>query len=307
MTQGVEAGSREELHKRLRARLAASLVLLPDKPEETVEATLAALWLAAAGTPASASASILTSLPALDAPAVARLHALVEARLAGRPLAYLTGRQRFMGVELEAAPDALIPRAETEVLARAAIALLGEAGKGPSVAVDACTGSGNVAIAVAAAVPRCRIFAADLSPGAVALARRNVERCSLADRVTVELGDLLAPFSGPDFNGRVDLVTCNPPYISSPRLAHMAAEIADHEPRMAFDGGPLGIRILTRIVEDSAAVLRAGGWLALEVGHGQARGVASRVERTGHYDALREWTDAAGVVRAIGCRRKAHG
>src|SRR5688572_30469570 len=173
------------------ARLARELETLPDKPEETVEATLAALWLAAAGQSRSAASATGDPLPPLDADALARLEALVARRLAGIPLAHLTGRQRFMGLDLLAGPGALIPRAETELLARTALAQLAHAGAAPLV-VDACTGSGNVALAIASHAPHARVAAADISGEAVELARRNSAALGLAERVDFRVGDLLA-------------------------------------------------------------------------------------------------------------------
>lgn len=296
---GAMAALREECAARL-----APLDGLPDKPEETREAALAALWLAAAGTPCSADAASTRHLPDLDPAAATRLRGMIARRLEGVPLAHLTGRQRFLEVELESAPDALIPRRETEVLGRAALGLLREMQGSGLVVIDLCTGSGNVALAIAVHEPRARVSAADLSPDAVALARRNVGRCALRERVTVEAGDLLAPFDDARFHGAVDLITCNPPYISSAKVDTLPAEIAAHEPRLAFDGGPLGIRILNRLVQEAPLFLRDGGWLAFEVGLGQARGMRRRLEQVGAYDAIQEATDAQDVARALLARRK---
>jgi release factor glutamine methyltransferase len=295
-----------ELRRELRARLDQGLAVLPDKPEETVEATLAALWLAAHGTALSAEAAAMRDLPTLDAAQEARVRELVERRLAGKPLAHLTGRQRFMGLELEADPAALIPRRETEVLANAAIGLLAENASATALEViDVCTGSGNVALAIAAHEPRARVHAADLSPEAVALARRNAALVGLADRVTFESGDLLAPYDATRFHDALDLLSCNPPYISSAKVDTMPHEISRHEPRLAFDGGPLGIRVLNRLIQEAPRFLRAGGWLVFEVGLGQARGVRKRLEQLGRFDAIREYRDAAGEVRALAARRGA--
>jgi release factor glutamine methyltransferase len=309
LLQGDEAQRLDDDAHRLlagaHARL-APLDTLPDKPEDTPVAAVRALWCLAAGVPLSAAAAMGHPLPALDAAQRLRFDALVQQRLAGVPLAHLTGRQRFMGLELLAGPEALIPRHETELLARAATALLQQAAQerdGAVLALDVCTGSGNVALAMAAQVPAARVHAADLSADAVALARRNAAHLGLGDRVTVHEGDLLAPFDTPEFVGRVDVLSCNPPYISSARVPAMAAEIAAHEPALAFDGGPLGIRILQRLLREGPRFVRPGGWLAFEVGAGQGAGVMRRLSADAGFAELRSVCDAAGEVRAVLARR----
>lgn len=292
------------LAERTLAELESGLRTLPDKPEETTVSALRALWLLAAGTAVSPAGALTTALPVLDEAQRARLAGFVARRLGGTPLAHLTERQRFMGLEMLAGPGALIPRAETEIVAHAAIdvarALAAEVAA--PVVVDSCTGSANVAAAVAHAVPSARVFASDLSADAVALAERNIAHLGLAGRVQLRCGDLLAPFETPEFLGRVDLVTCNPPYISTARTTQMASEIAEHEPRLAFDGGPLGVRILQRLVAEAPRLLRRGGWLAFEVGLGQAPSVAKRLAQGGAYADVRTVADHEGQPRVLVAR-----
>ena len=282
---------------------------LPDKPEETADSTLRALWHTAAGQPRSAQAALRTPLPELDAAATQRLHALLAQRLAGIPLAHLSGRQQFLGLEMLAGPEALVPRKETELLGRAVIDLACIASSDhpdaadPYTVVDVCTGCGNLALAIASAVTRARVLGADLSEDAVALARRNAAHLGLQSRVQFRAGDLLAPFDTPEFEGRVDLLTCNPPYISSGKVAQMDAEIAGHEPPLAFDGGPLGVSILMRLLQDAPRFLRAGGWLGFEVGLGQGPSLVRRLRASGVYSEVRELADDTGAIRAIVARR----
>lgn len=285
----------------------AGIATLPDKPEDTPVAAARALWWLAAGLPVSAVAAVERELPALDDAQLVRFQALVQQRVAGVPLAHLTGRQRFMGLELLAGPEALIPRHETELLAAAASALLEEAAhqRGRVLAIDVCTGSGNVALAMASRVPSARVHAADLSADAVVLARRNAAHLGLSERVQVHEGDLLTPFERDEFIGAVDVLTCNPPYISSARVPEMAAEIAAYEPSLAFDGGPLGIRILQRLLREGPAFVRPGGWLAFEVGLGQGAGVMRRLQADKGFSELRGVSDAAGEVRAVLARKSA--
>jgi release factor glutamine methyltransferase len=290
-----------DLYRDLLDRLARDLKVLPDKSEETPASTLSALWHAAAGTPRSARHVGQDDLPALDDAARASLLAMIERRLTGVPLAHLTGRQHFMGLELLASGEALVPREETELLGYAALALVRErvAEAGQATVLDVCTGSGNLAVALAWHEPRARVFGADLSVDAVGLARRNAQQLGLADRVEFRDGDLLAPFDEPAFHGVVDCLTCNPPYISSAKVGSMAEEIAAHEPRLAFDGGPFGIRILQRLITDAPRFLRPGGWVAFEVGLGQGPAMAQRVQGNPRYVETRTVSDRAGSVRAI--------
>lgn len=301
------ASAHEALYRSLEMDIEGQLVPLADQPAETVAATLAAIWHAAAGNPLSARAAIETPLPVLDPAGEERARELVRRRLEGAPLAHLTGRQRFMGLEMIASPEALIPREETELLARAALAAVQAAAdaRGKAMAIDVCTGSGNLAAAIAFHEQRSHVWAADLSPDAVALAQRNADRLGLADRVSIALGDLLEPFGKAEFLGQVDLVVCNPPYISSAKVDQMAPEIRGHEPRIAFDGGPFGIRILARLIEAAPALLRGGGVLAFEVGRGQGPGLRRRLERDEHYSSVEEIADANGESRAILARTRA--
>ena len=281
--------------------LAMGFKALPDKPDETTTATLAALWHTAAGNPISVQRTTTKVLPELDQDEIAKLTGLLRERIAGTPLAYLTGRQQFMGVELIATAGALIPREETALLGDAALtqlrAIVRE--RGHAKVIDVCTGSGNLALALAWHEPCAHVWGADLSEEAVTLARRNLAHVDLADRVEFRCGDLLSPFDTPAFHGCVDLLVCNPPYISSGKVDGMANEIIGFEPRMAFDGGPLGIRILLRLIAEAPRYLRDGGWLAFESGLGQGPGIRKRLEQNGGYVDIIEATDRHGHTRAL--------
>ena len=283
------------------AALALRLQTLPDKPEETVDATLRTLWQLASGQALSVEAAMRTALTPLDAAGEGRLNTLIEQRLSGIPLAHLSGRQHFMGLEMLAGKEALIPRAETELLGTAALQVLRElaAGKDHITVVDVCTGSGNLALALAHHEPRARVFAADLSAEAVDLARRNALHLGLGQRVELRVGDLLEPFNQPEFHGQVDLLVCNPPYISSKKVDTLTDEIGGFEPRLAFDGGPLGVAILNRVIREAPLYLRPGGWLAVEVGLGQAAAMVKRMQNTGTYRSVKALTNHVGEPRAV--------
>ena len=274
---------------------------LPDKPEETAEGVLRALWSTACGVPVSVGRAALSRLPELDPSALERLQALIERKRAGVPLAHLTERQLFMGLELLTGPAALIPRKETEVLGRAALAKirrLAEHG-GEARVLDVCTGSGNLALAYAHYEPRARVYASDLSPEAVELARRNVEHAGLAARIEFRVGDLLEPFATPEFLHACDFVSCNPPYISTAKVKTMHPEISGFEPEAAFDGGVYGVAILARLIRQAPRFLKPGGWLGFEVGRGQGPTLARQLSKNPDFAAVESFTDAAGEVRAI--------
>lgn len=294
----------QALYAECERTLRQHLALLPDKPEESPESTLRVLWHLAAGTPWSVAAANEHAIGPLPEDGPKRLHDLIGRRLAGAPLAHLSGRQRFMGLELLASPDALVPRAETELLGFAALDMLKTMALDRSslTVIDVCTGSGNLALALASQVPQARVWASDLSGEAVELGRRNARHVQLADRVTFMAGDLLAPFDSADFHGRVDMIVCNPPYISSGKVDTMADEIISHEPRLAFDGGPLGVSIVTRLIKDAPRYLRPGGWLCFEVGLGQSRGVRQRLAQQGMFADIREVADADGNARVLVAR-----
>lgn len=210
---------------------------------------------------------------------------------------------RFMTVELELAPGVLVPRAETELLGRAALEKLAEGPAGP-VVVDMCCGSGNLALAIAAATD-ARVHASDLTDETVALARRNTARLGLEKRVQIAQGDMFSGLAGLDLEGQVDLVVCNPPYISSAKLETDSAHLLEDEPREAFDAGPYGIALHQRLIADAPQFLKPGGWLAFEFGAGQDRQVKLLLTRARAYEQPDFLTDADGIPRVAVVRRSA--
>jgi len=294
--------SEAELYQELLARLSQQQIFLSDKPEETPDSTLYALWHAAAGQPLSAQQALAQALPELQPQQQSTLLHLIEQRLNGRPLAHLTMRQHFMNLEMLSDPVALIPRKETELLGWTAVHLAREltTEKNPITIVDVCTGSGNLAIAMAHHLPESRVYASDLSEAAVDFARRSATHLGLDSRVQFRCGDLMGPFETEEFLGQIDLLVCNPPYITSAKVEQMPREISGHEPRMAFDGGPFGVAILMRLLQEAPRYVRKGGWLAFEVGLGQGAALAKRMEKSFH--EVNTVADETGAIRAIAAR-----
>lgn len=205
------------------------------------------------------------------------------------PLAYVLGRRGFRHLEIAVDPRVLIPRPETESLVELAVA---ELPRGARV-LDVGTGSGAVGLALADERPDLRVLASDISAGAVALAGENADRLGLD--VTITQGDLLEAVPGP-----VDAVVSNPPYVADGDRARLAPEITRHEPAVALFAGADGLAVIRRLVDQAAA--RAVPWLALEVGAGQADGVAGLLSGAG-YDPIRVHHDLAGVPRVVAGRR----
>lgn len=216
------------------------------------------------------------------------------------------GLHRFMGVKMELASDVLVPRQETELLGRAAVAILLERAERQLV-IDMCCGSGNLAVAIATECPAVDVWAADLTDATVALARRNAARLGLGQRVTIRQGDLFAAFADTNLEGRVDMVVCNPPYISTSRLDDESAHMLESEPRQAFDGGPYGISILQRLVRDATSFIRPCGWLLFEFGEGQDRQSTALISRTGAYEEPILARAHGGAARVAKARKRANG
>lgn len=225
-------------------------------------------------------------------------------RAAGKPLGYVLGVARFMGIELAIAPGALVPREETELLGRTALEVLsnmaaGEPPGNPLRLIDMCCGSGNLACALAAHLPQLLVWGSDLTDGAVGVARKNVERLELGGRVQIFQGDLFAPLAGLGLEDAIDVVVCNPPYISTGRLGKDRALLLEHEPREAFDGGPYGVSIQQQVVKEALPFLRTGGVLMFEIGAGQERQVELLFKRARAYEPAETRRDASGETRVL--------
>ncbi|MFZ5523331.1 MAG: N5-glutamine methyltransferase family protein [Pseudomonadota bacterium] len=230
--------------------------------------------------------------------------AMAERRAAGALLAYVIGREFFMGVELIVDEGALVPREETELLGNVAIDALRSLDATQPKVIDMCCGSGNLACAIAHHLPTVRVWASDLTDGCIAVTRRNVSHVGVSDRVTVAQGDLFAGLAGLGLEDTVDVIVCNPPYISQGKLATDRAVLLEHEPREAFDGGPYGLSIQQRVVKDALPFLRPGGILLFEIGLGQDRQVKMLFDRTKAYENTRLVPNTAGEVRVVSGRKR---
>jgi len=190
-------------------------------------------------------------------PALERLRPLVKRRAQGEPLEYVLGVTTFAGHRIEVGPDVLIPRPETEILFQAAADRIDPEGLP---VLDAGTGSGILAIALAKKFPKLEIVASDICPAALILAKRNAADCG---NIRFVESDLLEEKSLPE---RFQMIVANLPYIPAAQIGNLAREVR-HEPRRALDGGPDGLALIRKLIRQSSGCTR---FLALELGDGQA-------------------------------------
>lgn len=294
--------NKEELYQRLYQNLQEKLAFLNDKPEETTESTLKALWLLAAGNNVSAQKATGIPLPDLTEKQIEKLNNYIDHRIHNTPLAHLTNRQNFMGLELLADRRALIPRKETEILGNKALELsksISEINKRPIKVIDTCCGSGNLGISIAYYNNYASVYSTDLSQDAVALTMENIDFFGLNDRMHAIQGDLLEGFESDAFYNQVDLIICNPPYIFSSKVATMHKEISSNEPALAFDGGALGINLIQKLLRESPKFLAPEGWLIFEVGAGQGNLVMQLCHRTNLYQNVQSVSDNSGIIRVL--------
>jgi release factor glutamine methyltransferase len=301
MSNAALGAASQALWTRLLGQLEAHLSVLPDKSEENAGNTLAALWHTSAGRPMSETLAEVTPVGDLDGHAAMVVEGLVDQRIAGVPLAHLTGRKGFSGMELLVNAGRYIPRRETELLSATAREWLTAATPAgtPVIAMDLCTGLGTLALAIAHHLPNATVYGSDLLEESVANAKQNAIHLGLADRVTFVAGDLFHPYAPFGLEGRVDAVVSAPPYISSAKVKHLPAEIATFEPQEAFDAGPFGMSIFNELIATSPTFLRSGGVLALEVGLGQGPFLTTRIMRNPAFASVREVRDEAGNVRVL--------
>jgi release factor glutamine methyltransferase len=209
------------------------------------------------------------------------------------PLQYLTGRVRFMELDLACDPRALIPRPETEDLARLAVQLLGD----PTGKACADIGTGTGCLALFLAARGANVLATDSSQGALQLAGENAAALSLPLRFA--LGSLLEPL-GPE--PPFDLIVSNPPYIAEGERAGLEPEVARWEPESALFAGDQGLDVLLPLLDSAAERLAPGGWLALECGRDQPRVLLERARSSGRWSGVEARSDSFGVERFLVCR-----
>ncbi len=236
-----------------------------------------------------------------------RYLALIARRANGEPTQHLTGKQEFWGLEFEVTPDVLIPRPETEHVIEVALDRLALrelragrkqtlTGEGLRIA-DVGTGPGCIAIALAKEFPGATICATDISSAALAIAQRNATRHNVTDRVQFLEGNLLDTVAA-----QFDLIVSNPPYVGRQEGETLMREVRDHEPEIALYGGEEGYELYADLITQSAAHLRPGGLLVLELGHNSLPAVQPLLDAPTWTNAA-VTNDLAGIPRVIAAER----
>lgn len=233
----------------------------------------------------------------LDEETLDRFRSMIARRARLEPLQYITGVQSFRRLEVEVGPGVLVPRPETEVVVGRALELVSYVTR-PNV-VEVGTGSGAIALSIAAERPDCRVWATEISRDALHWARRNESSFSLPNLTVVE-GDFFAPLP-PEIRGSVDLVIANPPYLSESEILQAPADVRDHEPRVATVSGVHGDEHSGVIAEEAFEWLRSGGYLVLET----SPTIAERVKQllSERYGEVRVGRDLGGLLRVAEARR----
>lgn len=264
-----------------RARLAAT----SRNPRRDAELLLARVL-------GSDQAALLTHPERMLLPAEAdQFERLLKRRLASEPIQYITGTQEFFGLLFEVSPDVLIPRPETEHLVEAVLERFGRAAD--SRLVDVGTGSGAIAVALAHAMPRARITAVDCSIAALKIAQGNAQRHGVTERITFLQSDLLASVEGEDF----DVVVSNPPYIAAGES--LEPQVYNYEPHSALFAGSSGLEVFERLIPQARRILKVGGWLMVEMGHGQMPALQRLLSGWGQ---VRFISDLQGIPRVAEAR-----
>ena len=225
----------------------------------------------------------------------ADVRAMLERRLRGEPVAYITGGWEFYGVPLDITPDVLIPRTDTEVLVEAAIRLFSGRNGRPRI-LDLCAGSGCIGCALAVHMPGAKVILVDNDRKALSVCRRNVQKNKLDTRVMCIEAD--ATQKPPMLLGKFDLLVCNAPYVPTTEILTLDPSVRDYEPVLALDGGPDGLDVIRAMVPLWKSVLKDSGAIMLEIGEGQADAVRTLLETEGFTD-VGALLDTGGTERVV--------
>jgi release factor glutamine methyltransferase len=236
---------------------------------------------------------LLTHPEAILEPAdLAQYKEKITRRKQHEPIQYILGEQEFFGLTLAVTPAVLIPRPETEHLVEAALERLPK--EAPLRIADIGTGSGAIAVALAHALPQARIVALDISPAALEVAAANAKTHNVAERIEFRESDLLAATQGDTY----DAIVSNPPYVSTNE--ELEKQVRDYEPHTALYAGATGLDIYRRLIPQAKAALRPGGWLLMEIGHGQSHALTNLL----HDWKEVEFLDDLQEIPRVACARR---
>jgi release factor glutamine methyltransferase len=224
---------------------------------------------------------------------------LARRRLAGEPVARITGLREFWGLGLIVTPAVLVPRPETETVVETALALTGPNRAAGLRILDIGTGSGAILLALLSELPNADGVGTDIDVEAIAIARRNAAQLGLSGRA-----EFLAADCGLALSARFDLVVSNPPYIATHEIAALEREVREHDPHCALDGGADGLSAYRAIAADAVRLLAPAGHLVLEIGQGQERDVAQLLIQAELDPVGEPRRDLAGIARVVAARRR---
>lgn len=286
-------------------RIKKQLTILTDKSEENAHNTLSALWHTASGNRVSAITATQIDLPFLEPAHFELLEELLKSRLLGVPLAHLTERQNFMGLDYILNKGLYIPRKETELLAGTTIDLLLSKYQNEKkvTVIDLCTGIGTIALAIAHYCKNTVVLGSDIYKPAIDASRINAKHFGLEKLVTFYNSDMFDPFELLNLKDKTDIIVSAPPYISTVKVKQMAKEIADHEPTEAFDAGPFGLSIFNKLISISPEYLSKDGYLIFECGLGQGNFLSKRLSSNKNYGEITEICDEHGNIRVLKARK----
>ncbi len=231
---------------------------------------------------------------------------LIDRRAAGEPLQYIVGSQEFMGLPFDVNESVLIPRQDTETLVELALEKAKEKKRSLSV-LDLCCGSGAIAVSMAHFLPKAKVVACDISEAALEVARKNAEKNGLGNRIDFRESDLFyvkKKKKTVQMKEAFDMILSNPPYIPTDVIETLQAEIKDHEPLTALDGGADGLDFYRRISAEAPPNLKKNGFLILEIGADQADAVSALLSEAQAYDEIEVHKDLAGLDRVVICRKQ---
>jgi release factor glutamine methyltransferase len=222
---------------------------------------------------------------------------LLNGRLSGIPLAYLTETKEFWSLPLKISPGVFIPRPETELIVEK---VLGLSSWKKETIIDVGTGSGNIALALAQELRQARILATDISVRALRLAKFNAFKHNAAG-VSFVQGNLFSALNGLSLEGKCDFIVSNPPYVPAGDWETLSREIRDHEPKRALVPGKTGLEFIRRLIKSSPAYLRPGGYLLFEIGQGQRQDALSLFDRL--WSEVESYDDLRGIPRVVKARK----
>ncbi len=233
-----------------------------------------------------------------------RFEAFVRRRQKQEPVAYILGRRAFRTIELQVTDNVLIPRPETETLVEVCLEKLAAMDVDEPYVLDIGTGSGAIALALAAEHPGVRAVATDVHPAPLDVARRNVRELGFADRVTLLVSDV---FDDLPPGLRFDLIVSNPPYVTPEALRRLRVEVRGFEPHVALRAEDGGMEFYRRIVPHAPAWLVPGGWLAVEIAEHKAVEVITEFVTADRYEQIDLRNDLGGLPRVVVARERAAG